>query len=84
VGQVFVVDLMLQTGANGQILDGEYLAHADFFNSGGFQLSLGDIPGLTLTQIRRVDNAPEPGISTLVAAGLGLIEWFRRRCQASA
>ena len=74
-GDVFLVELILQTRAQGLISSGEALATANFYDSGNFQLSLGDLPGLTLAQI----PVPEPGVSIMMAIGLGLMGWAGRR-----
>ena len=75
VGDVFLVELILETRAQGLITDGETLANANFYDSGNFQLSLGDLPGLTLTQI----PVPEAEINVMLAIGLGLMGWTGRR-----
>ena len=75
VGDVFLVELTLQTRAHGLIIDGEMLVNSNFYDSGNFLLSLGNQPGLTLTQI----PVPEPGIHTLMAIGLGVMGWAGRR-----
>lgn len=75
VGDVFLVELILQTRAQGLISSGEALANANFYDSGNFQLSLGDLPGLTLAQI----PVPEPGVSIMLVIGLGLMGWAGRR-----
>jgi hypothetical protein len=75
VGDVFLVEVILQTRAQGLITSGEALSNANFYDSGNFQLSLADLPGLTLTQI----PVPEAGINIMMAIGLGLMGWAGRR-----
>lgn len=80
VGDVFLVELILQTRAQGLITSGEALANSNFYDSGNFLLSLGDLQGLTLTQI----PVPEPGVSIMMAIGLGLMGWAGRRSKPQA
>ena len=80
VGDVFLVELILQTRAQGLITSGEALANSNFYDSGNFLLSLGDLQGLTLTQI----PVPEPGVCIMMAIGLGLMGWAGRRSKPQA
>jgi hypothetical protein len=76
VGELFEIEFILSTHAecsNLILCD----VRADFYNSGGFSLSLPeDVGGLTLTQIIPV---PEPGISAMLGVGLCLAGLFVRR-----
>ena len=76
VGELFEVELILTTHAGSPVVYGESEADADFYNSGGFSLSTGEVGGLTLSQIIPV---PEPEFYSMLAAGLGLMSFVARR-----
>ena len=86
VGELFEVEVILMTHVHGLIADREANARADFYNSGGFQLSLGDQSGLTLTQVlTQVGAVPEPETYAMLLVGLGLMGFGgRHRKQKTA
>jgi len=70
-GELFEVELILRTHAEG-VIGGEALANADFYNSGGFELSTGDVGGLRLSQVFDAPIAAVPEPATLALLGLGV------------
>jgi hypothetical protein len=70
LNQVFTVQLVLNTEAAVPVLDGELTIQADFFNSGGFDLST-STPGVLLAQVTSpTASIPEPGTVLLLVFGL--------------
>jgi len=69
LNQVFTVQLVLNTQAAVPVLDGELTIQADFFNSGGFDLST-STPGVLLAQVTSpTASIPEPGTVLLLVFG---------------
>lgn len=79
IGEVFAWDVMLDTSAfaTGPF---ELWAISDFFNTGGFDLSV-NTAGITLIQVSggSPPPVPEPGMLLLLLIGLLALRWVSRR-----